>query len=42
VFNVFNSGAVLQRSRQVNSDAFYQINELINPRVARIGVRLQF
>jgi hypothetical protein len=42
LFNVFNSGVVLQRSRQVNSGAFNNINELINPRVARIGVRLLF
>jgi hypothetical protein len=33
---------VLQRTRQVNSGAFNNINELINPRVARIGVRLLF
>jgi hypothetical protein len=42
LFNVFNSGNVLQRTRQANGDAFYRINELINPRVARIGVRLLF
>jgi hypothetical protein len=42
LFNVFNSGVVLQRTRQVNSGAFYNINELINPRVARIGLRLLF
>jgi carboxypeptidase family protein/TonB-dependent receptor-like protein len=42
LFNVLNSGVVLQRTRQVNSGAYFQINEIINPRVARIGVRLLF
>jgi hypothetical protein len=42
LFNVLNSGVVLQRTRQVNSDAFFQINEIINPRVMRVGVRLLF
>jgi Carboxypeptidase regulatory-like domain/TonB-dependent Receptor Plug Domain len=42
LFNVFNSGTVLVRSRQVNSDAFGQITEIINPRILRFGVRLGF
>lgn len=49
VFNVLNSGNVLQRSRQVNAtstgginSSFNTVNELLNPRVARIGVRLEF
>ena len=49
LFNVFNSGIVLQRARQVNAgnegglnSSFNLVNELINPRVARIGLRLQF
>jgi carboxypeptidase family protein/TonB-dependent receptor-like protein len=49
VFNAFNNDIVLQRARQVNAGnngglngSFNTVNELINPRVARIGVRLQF
>jgi hypothetical protein len=49
VFNVLNNDVVLQRARQVNAgndgglnSSFGTVNELINPRVARIGVRLQF
>lgn len=52
VFNVFNRSTVLQRTRQVNalddqdnqivSNAFFQPLELLNPRIARIGVRLGF
>jgi hypothetical protein len=49
LFNAFNSGVVLQRARQVNASSaggvnssFNRVNELINPRVARIGVRLEF
>ena len=49
VFNVLNSGTVLQRARQVNATStggingsFNRVNELLNPRVARIGVRLEF
>jgi hypothetical protein len=42
VFNVFGNDVVLQRSRQANADAFGRINEILNPRVARVGLRLQF
>jgi hypothetical protein len=42
LFNVFNADTVLQRNRQINSDAFDQILELANPRILRFGVRLQF
>ena len=49
VFNVLNADTVLQRARQVNAGAagglngsFNRVNELINPRVARIGMRLEF
>lgn len=49
VFNVLNSGTVLQRARQVNAtstgginSSFNTVNELLSPRVARIGVRLEF
>jgi len=42
VFNVLNNDVVLQRVRQANSSAFGTVNELISPRVARIGVSLKF
>ena len=49
VFNILNSGIVLQRARQVNAtstgginSSFNRVNELLSPRVARIGVRLEF
>jgi hypothetical protein len=42
LFNVLNADTVLQRNRQINSDAFAQILELPNPRILRVGVRLQF
>ncbi|HEY6546587.1 MAG TPA: TonB-dependent receptor, partial [Vicinamibacteria bacterium] len=42
LFNVLNNDLVLVRSRQVNSDTFGQIGEIINPRILRVGVRLGF
>jgi len=42
LFNVLNNDVVLQRTRDAQSSSFDRINELINPRVARIGLRLQF
>lgn len=49
LFNVLNADTVLQRARTVNATStggingsFNRVNELINPRVARIGVRLEF
>jgi hypothetical protein len=42
LFNVFNSDTVLQRNRQIDSSAFDQILEVSNPRILRVGVRLQF
>ncbi len=49
LFNVLNADTVLQRARTVNASSdggingsFNRVNELINPRVARIGVRLEF
>jgi hypothetical protein len=42
LFNVFNSGLVLAQVRQVNSENFGQIGEILNPRILRIGVRLGF
>ena len=42
VFNVFNNDVVLQRERQINGGNFRGILEIPNPRIARVGVRLQF
>jgi hypothetical protein len=42
LFNVLNTDTVLQRNRQLNGDAYDQVLEVTNPRILRIGVRLQF
>jgi hypothetical protein len=42
LFNVFNSNTILQQNRQVNSDAYQTILEITNPRILRLGARLQF
>jgi hypothetical protein len=42
VFNVFNSGTVLQRFRRVDSSSFDRIDEILSPRIARFGARLSF
>ena len=42
VFNVLNNNSVLQRNRQINSDAYNSALEIPNPRIVRFGVRLQF
>ena len=42
LFNAFNNNVVLVTSRVANSDAFGRTNEVISPRILRIGVRLQF
>jgi hypothetical protein len=42
VFNTFNAGTILQRNRNLGSTAFDAINEIISPRIARVGVKLQF
>jgi hypothetical protein len=41
-FNIFNNDKVLQRNRQINSDAYFDALEVPNPRILRLGVRLQF
>ncbi len=41
-FNIFNSGTVLQAFRQVNSDEFERIDEILSPRIVRFGARLSF
>ena len=42
VFNVFNDKTVLQRAPQQNSSAPNRILEVVNPRILRLGLRLQF
>jgi hypothetical protein len=41
-FNIFNSGTTLQQFRQVNSDSFQRIDEILSPRIFRLGARLTF
>lgn len=41
-FNVFNSGTVLQRFRNVGSSNFERIDEILSPRIFRFGARLSF
>jgi hypothetical protein len=41
-FNVFNSGTTLQAIRQVNSDTFERIDEILSPRIIRFGARFSF
>jgi len=41
-FNLTNQSYVLQRERNVNAGRFYQPNEELSPRVARLGVTLRF
>ncbi len=42
LFNVWNADTVLQRNRQINSDAFDSILEVTTPRILRIGARFEF
>jgi hypothetical protein len=42
VFNALNSGTVLGRVYDVTSSKFNQVAEVMNPRIARFGVRFQF
>jgi hypothetical protein len=42
LFNTFNVGTVLQRTRNLASGAFGSINEIIAPRILRIGAKIQF
>jgi hypothetical protein len=42
VFNVFNADTVLARTRQLDAASFGQINELISPRIMRVGLKVQF
>jgi hypothetical protein len=42
VFNVLNSGTVLLRNGSASSAVFNRIDEILAPRIARLGVRLGF
>ncbi|MEO6237720.1 MAG: TonB-dependent receptor [Vicinamibacterales bacterium] len=42
IFNLLNSGTVLGRVYDVTSSKFNQVAEIMNPRIARFGVRVQF
>jgi hypothetical protein len=42
VFNLMNSGTVLGRQYDVQASNFNAITEIMNPRIARFGVRLGF
>jgi hypothetical protein len=42
VFNLFNHGTVLGRIYDVSSTKFNQVAEIMNPRIARFGIRVQF
>ncbi|HWX24220.1 MAG TPA: hypothetical protein VN083_04225, partial [Vicinamibacteria bacterium] len=42
LFNAFNSNATLDQNRSADSPVFNQINEILSPRILRLGLRLQF
>jgi len=42
VFNLFNSGTILGRQYDVQASNFNAITEIMNPRIARFGVRFGF
>jgi hypothetical protein len=42
VFNLLNSGTVLGRKYNVRAKDFNAITEIMNPRIARFGVRFNF
>ena len=42
LFNVLNTGTTLSRNRNLASGAFGTINEILSPRILRIGVKFQF
>jgi hypothetical protein len=41
-FNLTNQSYVLQRERNVNAGRFYEPNERLSPRIARLGATLRF
>jgi hypothetical protein len=42
LFNVLNVGTTLAQNRNLSSGAFGTINDIISPRIARVGVKFQF
>ncbi|MEW6321625.1 MAG: TonB-dependent receptor [Acidobacteriota bacterium] len=42
LFNVFNSNVELQRERNAASPNYFRLNQILSPRILRIGVRLTF
>jgi len=42
LFNAFNNDLVLSRARNANAASFGRVEEVISPRILRIGVRLAF
>jgi hypothetical protein len=42
VFNLLNSGTTLGRKYDVQAENFNQVTEVMNPRIARFGVRFKF
>jgi hypothetical protein len=42
MFNVLNAGTVLAQNRNLASGAFGTINEIISPRILRVGAKFQF
>jgi hypothetical protein len=42
LFNVLNGNTVLSRARQLNAGAYNTINEILSPRILRVGVKFQF
>ena len=42
LFNALNAGTVTAQNRDVSRTVFGQINELISPRILRVGLKFQF
>jgi hypothetical protein len=42
LFNVFNGNVDLQRERNAASPNYYRLNQILSPRILRIGMRLTF
>jgi Carboxypeptidase regulatory-like domain/TonB-dependent Receptor Plug Domain len=42
LFNVFNSSVDLQRERNGASPNYFRLNQILSPRILRVGVRLTF
>jgi hypothetical protein len=42
IFNALNAGTTLSQNRNLSATAFGTINEIISPRIARLGVKFQF